>query len=536
MVYKKYITKNGKVYGPYFYQSKRINGKVVSEYHGVHVEDKNSKRTKLFLTIIFSVLMLAIIGFFLINDKTISGNLIFDVKGKLIEGELVDGKLNLILSEGEMIPASSKIVFENNGFSQEYNLNDFISDTKTESGNFYLKDSGVSGSGEGYGIIGKKITYPSVSFELKISSEETSEVNENPLEKLNNSINNSVISDEENLTERIEVNVTPEVLQESEGELENSSELVEVEIAPEIVPESEEKVPDEKEIASETIETEETPSENNGEAENIPEPESETPTITGNSIANTFGSVSGFITGLVTGEKKNQEFIQGEVSKEKEMVVKSGKVKLVSGSVKSNGETLPDETINLEKNGSSTIIRTEYSITEMGFGPKYFGENSKTFSMDLNGLNKTFTNGTLNIKLFYEGNEIASFSMEIEKESIYEEIKNITEIFNNTNVTIPESLNFTAELTQIEKNLILFNLNESSIKSDVKKYKDKYLVNLNLGKYNAEYSYPQSLEEDELKYYMEKDRYLWLKDILIKLSEKNIQTEIVENLSGQFPF
>ena len=34
MVYKKYIKRNGKLYGPYIYESKRVNGKVISEYHG----------------------------------------------------------------------------------------------------------------------------------------------------------------------------------------------------------------------------------------------------------------------------------------------------------------------------------------------------------------------------------------------------------------------------------------------------------------------------------------------------------------------
>ena len=34
MAYKKYIQRNGKLYGPYLYESKRVDGKVVSEYHG----------------------------------------------------------------------------------------------------------------------------------------------------------------------------------------------------------------------------------------------------------------------------------------------------------------------------------------------------------------------------------------------------------------------------------------------------------------------------------------------------------------------
>jgi len=34
MAYKKYITKNGKTYGPYIYESKRVGKKVVSIYYG----------------------------------------------------------------------------------------------------------------------------------------------------------------------------------------------------------------------------------------------------------------------------------------------------------------------------------------------------------------------------------------------------------------------------------------------------------------------------------------------------------------------
>ena len=41
MVYEKYIRKNGKLYGPYTYHSKRVGGKVVSEYHGTKKPTKN---------------------------------------------------------------------------------------------------------------------------------------------------------------------------------------------------------------------------------------------------------------------------------------------------------------------------------------------------------------------------------------------------------------------------------------------------------------------------------------------------------------
>ena len=42
MVYKKYIKRGGKIYGPYNYHSKRVNGKVVTSYVGPASPDKKS--------------------------------------------------------------------------------------------------------------------------------------------------------------------------------------------------------------------------------------------------------------------------------------------------------------------------------------------------------------------------------------------------------------------------------------------------------------------------------------------------------------
>ena len=49
MAYKRYIKKNGKVYGPYIYHSRKENGKVISEYQGKgrsSVKDKLPKFTR----------------------------------------------------------------------------------------------------------------------------------------------------------------------------------------------------------------------------------------------------------------------------------------------------------------------------------------------------------------------------------------------------------------------------------------------------------------------------------------------------------
>lgn len=58
MVYKRYIYKNGKKYGPYFYESKKENGKVISNYLGKK-ESVSLKKFVLFFFIIFGIILIS---------------------------------------------------------------------------------------------------------------------------------------------------------------------------------------------------------------------------------------------------------------------------------------------------------------------------------------------------------------------------------------------------------------------------------------------------------------------------------------------
>src|SRR3989338_6317356 len=167
MAYEKFIKKDGKTYGPYIYHSKRIDGKVVSEYHGSRKIDY-----KKFFLLAFGVLLLAIFIYFLgFSDKGITGNAILDLNANYQKNQPLEGKLRLSLQEGELIPASSKLVLENNGKTFQYDLMDLIPDEKT-SGNFYVTGVPISGSGEGYGMPGEKKTYTQVYFTLSVLSEQ----------------------------------------------------------------------------------------------------------------------------------------------------------------------------------------------------------------------------------------------------------------------------------------------------------------------------------------------------------------------------
>ncbi len=171
MPYKKYIRKGGKVYGPYIYHSRRVGGKVVSEYYGPH-----KRNYKNFLWISLGIV---IIGLFVLmlsfSNKGLSGRAVLDFKADYREGEVLNGFLRLSLKEGELIPSSTKLILENGGKKYEYLLEEIVSDEIVE-GNYYVEATSISGAGSGYGKEGIAEIYPLIYFSLDIySEEETSE-------------------------------------------------------------------------------------------------------------------------------------------------------------------------------------------------------------------------------------------------------------------------------------------------------------------------------------------------------------------------
>ena len=77
MVYKRYIKKGEKVYGPYSYHSKKENGKVVSKYIGKDSGKKiiNRKKFKKFLISAVLILLLLLVGFLIFSlNSGLTGN------------------------------------------------------------------------------------------------------------------------------------------------------------------------------------------------------------------------------------------------------------------------------------------------------------------------------------------------------------------------------------------------------------------------------------------------------------------------------
>ena len=169
MVHKKYTHKKGKRYGPYLYESKRVNGKIVTTYLGKHTEKKKKKFEGFFAIALFAIALLAVLLLLFIPFQKISpmGRVTLDIKILYDIGEPILGDLKFNIKEGEFVPKDSKVVIQYGEQSKTFSLEDLVVE-QTTFGNFFAEDTNIKGEGEGYGILGTKIIYPVISFDLLI--------------------------------------------------------------------------------------------------------------------------------------------------------------------------------------------------------------------------------------------------------------------------------------------------------------------------------------------------------------------------------
>ncbi len=475
MVYKKYIKRGGKVYGPYIYHSKRVDGKVISEYHG----SKKIDYKKFFLIGVGVLFLFAVLYFAFYGHSQGTGNAILNLNANYKAGQPLSGKISLSLQQGEFLPANSQIVFDNNGTTTEYNLKDLVSDN-TQNGTFYIKGSNISGSGEGYGLPGDKIIYPNVQFTLNILSSNQSQGSTNTT---NNSTN---------------------IFNQTGNSTGNSSE------------------PSFQGPKNETQNTTLGNTTGNGSL-----------SITGNIISGIFSSIGNLFLGITpTGntilQYENQ--IQGNVSMGKDFVysLQQGQsVELNPLSVSSLGKQLPDNTVNLNVSGDKVIVTTNYSASESGFGENYLGNGQKQITIDLSNINYTPTAGNLNVSIIDNGSRIISLGTVLKVEGPVTANKTIGNV-TNTSVKVND-LNFTSNaqqnssgLTLEDKNILSNKFGSSPVKVSERTNGNFLIVRYELGIYWIEYTYNiAATNKTSLQSQMALDRVKWLKDLAKQISSES---------------
>ncbi len=398
MVYKKFITKNGKTYGPYLYHSERVDGRVVSNYHGSeNVSKKFSAKKPLIVGIVFSLVLIFSI-LFLLNNFLSTGKIIFEPQHIYSEGELLKGSLELVLEEGEFVPASTLLSI---GFGDDLKIFEFrdIVDEAPEFGNYFVEGFNLSGEGEGYGVETFVEGSNDVDFVLKIYSEDES------------SSESEEVVVEENETDSEDVVEIPEEL--IEEEVVSEEEIIVEDVVEEVVEEPVEEIIETPEVVEEVVEEVEVPEE--------PAP--------------------------ITGEVISERLIEGVVSSDEPFVYdldEGENVEIVSSS----------EDVDFVIEDGQVIVTTDY-VEDL---------NARLI-IDLEELNISAQEGSLEMSIIYDGVILASDSKNILIEDLNETILNETEsnetIVFDGNVSIT-TLQFNAVVGKPVKWKKIVSINQSS--------------------------------------------------------------------------
>ncbi|GIU68268.1 MAG: hypothetical protein KatS3mg001_118 [Candidatus Pacearchaeota archaeon] len=467
MPYKKYIKRGDKIYGPYIYESKRVGDKVITEYKG-----PGKKFNINFFIFLAAFLVIFLVIFFILNkNQGITGRALIDLEAKYQEGKPLEGKLNIKLKEGELLPEDTKISFDNNGKIIEYPLENIISEQK-ESGNFYIEGAELSGSGLGYGIPGEKKIFPKVYFTLIVLSENKTQTEENTNEtqqqeqqleqqKQETPITGNFISNFFRTTGNflgITGNVVAEFEREIQGEasaLENFSyqlqENERVELKPRSV-RTDSKILDDNEIK---ISLEKN-----------------------NAVVSTnyFETEKGFGKDYLGNKTKNIEIDLSKLS-----------LFLEPGSLK----------ISLKSNNTELIYLTT-----------------------------TLEQGSL--KLNETANQTSKTEKQQEESSLTKEETSLTNLTTNTNFTI---LNSTNELTAEEKEILEREFGSTKVQiKEAREINNRLILRYEIGNQWIEFSYDKNIDNETLQKLISKDTNLWLKDLASRFKKQ--ETTEISSLTG----
>ncbi len=252
MVYKRFVKKKGKTFGPYYYESYREGGVVKKKYLGANFYSNDKEPKKKINWVIF-VLIIGLISIlmilFLRASFQPSGKVVLHIDDSYKVNETITGNLNLLLKSGELLPEDTKVIINLAGEEKEYLLNDLLDINKSE-GNFYAENINLTGSGGGYGFIGEIKTPVDVNFKLRIRQLKEGEIVENITEIENVTEVENITETQGNITE-IEENITETEKNVSEAEV--PEENITIEEKPEEKPKEEKKEITEEQIVEEVV-------------------------------------------------------------------------------------------------------------------------------------------------------------------------------------------------------------------------------------------------------------------------------------------
>jgi hypothetical protein len=214
MVYKKYIKRGNKKFGPYYFKSIRDkNGKVRTLYLGNKPgSDEKCRETpfKFNLNSLFVFLFIFLIfGFIILVTKEYLGFSILDLNLQTYSpGDILDGETTIVLESGEFLPEETVIEALLSDQTSSSTLQTLIDQSNlslaVNEGDYFVKDINLSGNGSGYSILSDvRFSINLSDFGLNVPTEEGTYVLSLSLKYLDTILvqtNKSIVV--ENLTKR----------------------------------------------------------------------------------------------------------------------------------------------------------------------------------------------------------------------------------------------------------------------------------------------------------------------------------------------
>ncbi len=439
--------------------------------------------------IAFGIIAIAFILFSL-SHSGISGNAIINLKTHYVKNSPLDGVLILSVHPGELIPASSKLIFKGTKNTKTFLLKEIIA-SPTTNGSFYVHGSSITGEGRGYGTEGQRATPAKITFSLLLSSNSTHKTS-----SVTHSTKQIHVPKKSSHNKTIIINKsTTNTTKPKSLKIGNTS----------IV-----NIPE--------------------KTKNITQKDSSKKPLKNNASSNPVTkviSISGDIIKNLISEGKNvldtSSAINGNTSKESPFVytLKNGEsIRLKSGSVKIGKLSLPDDTIKISVIGKKVVVTTNYNISKTGFGKEFLREKQKDFTINLSKLNLTFQEGKLDVLVVYNNTKLFSLSTTLSPNVTINE--NQINSSNNTEVPVANlTIFFNHTLTAVQKNILLKTFDNSSVKvTKSELINGRLVIKYELGDYWVEYSYYPDSENIERR--MQRDRTGWLINLANKLLEKSV--------------
>ncbi|MEK6898727.1 MAG: Ig-like domain-containing protein [Nanoarchaeota archaeon] len=432
VVHKKYTSRDGKKYGPYFYSTQRKGGKIITSYLGKDVVVMKRPEWRFMLVVAGMVFAFLVLLLYLSYGDLLTGRVSLDIDSSYVPGEVVGGYLHLNLKHGELIPADSLVIANLGEASGVYTLGQILG-SSSSSGVFYLEDQNLLGDGLGYGVPGTARAYPNVSFILEVSSEEFKEVvtpevevedenetigdgNETSEDDVEDVAGNETLEDSEDSSDSADSGDSSEdSAEESSSDSEDNdsvSEDSEEDSADE--PSSGESGDDESSDGSG-----EESSSDSGDSSDDESSEDSGDSDSSEGSSESSGDSSSDSGSGITGEAISEESftVDGLVSRDSDFsyALESGQsARIVSGSVMVNGESVPDAALELDISSNLVVISTTYSIEVEGFGAEFLGDEIETFDIPLSGFGLVaLTDSNLGVNIEYNGESLVSAERDI---------------------------------------------------------------------------------------------------------------------------